>query len=534
MAARAATAILLCSALTLLGALGTVGAGDSPCAITSVCSEEILQQIPTDTLANLNYSATVTPSGYSDFVIRGVGPFPRVDPRNPGGPAPLHELYSGEFALAVGYNGMNPTFLERCFRYPEGDTQSPFLNLLAPAFDVDSDADGINEGMSRVGNDDLEVTVHYDMDVVLDGVAMGRGLAGGAAYQKSDPFTFRVSYDFRNISGANLTDLSVYKFDHTHPANNETGTDNNFVYDSVMHADGAFQDFRYDFTSFGTNSGLTDGYDTGSQITDHISIQYNLPPADFGMGTYDGHGAGIPSPSLFCTVVNGSPLGGEMSLFGGEVASAARFDLGDLAPDETRSFEMLFTMHSMAEGIDYTGCLRLNETAPGSQPTIGIEKGACTDQSSLAGTYDIVSGSLAELSFVDECNPGVFDCTALVNLVCLEKGYGFDRKTLMEDAHLLDARFYLVRPESRFSSYGMGRQLDGFPVERFLFTPSTVPDLDVVDICGGLTYDSEGSTAGAPYPDLPQRRFSFDVDAWARAVHQQLLSRAEAAAEPVP
>jgi hypothetical protein len=457
-----------------------------------------------------------------------------MDPRDPNGPAPLHELYSGEFAVAVSYDGMSPMFLERCLRYPEVDTMSNFLILQEPLFDTDTDSDGINEGMSRVANDDLEVTIHYDMDLQPEGMAMGRGLGPAPSYKLSDPFTLKLRYDFKNISGADLDNVDIFKFDHTHTANNETATGNNFVYDNVMYNFGALPGFNYDFTSYGTNSGLTDGFATGSQFTDHVSIQYDMAPAEYGFGTYDGHGAGNPSPSLYCTVKNGSTLGSEMTLFGGEVAGAARFSLGTIMPSETKSLEFLLAIQTEAEGDDFTGCLHLEEATPGTQPTITIGKGACPGQSSLIGQYDIVTGSLSDLSFVDGCSPGNFDCTAVQNLLCMEKGYGFDQKDLMADAHALDLIIYLSRPESRFTSWGSGRQLDGFPVERFLFTPSTVVNVDVVDVCASLNGSADFSASADHNPLLHQQRFTYDVDAWANEMHELLLERAKTPELPTP
>ena len=267
--------ILLCLAV------GAAHAGDCAVAITT-CTQEEIDNIPAVNYANLKQLVQAISSGYSDFAIVTRPPYPRKDPRDPEGPEPLHELLSGELATAVSYNGMLPMWTEMCMRYPEWKTSSNFMVEMAPAFDTDLDADGFNEGFGSVISPDLRLTTHYDWEDTGTGVAMGLAGLGGVQYKMSDRLVLKLRYELENVTADTLTGVSFYQMMHPHPANTETPTAD-IAYDSFMHTMGAYTDYRYDLTAVARNSGLTDGYPTGSEFLDHVSFSTNMMPADWGL-----------------------------------------------------------------------------------------------------------------------------------------------------------------------------------------------------------------------------------------------------------
>jgi hypothetical protein len=462
---------------------------DTECPVpVTACSAKEIEAIPVSILANPHWLLQVTPSGYSDFGIFTLPPFPRRDPRAPDGPGPLHEMFSGEWAAAVGYNNQPPIWLERCFRYPEWKTNSNFETVQEALFPDDPDGDGMNEGTSITRNDLLEITIHYDMELIPGGVAMGKGTADTTPLESSNPFALKLTYDLKNISANTLTGVSLYQFSHPHPANAEKPVVS-AGYDDVMHATGGLQNYRYDITGFATNSGLADGHPTGSTFNDHVGFSSRTMPPAWGLGTYQGHNPGDPGlPSSggmkplrgeHCDVEN-RMLANERTLLGAEAAGSMRLDLGTLAPNETKSAEVLLTFQSRARGVPATSCLRILDTRA-ADPRIQITRGACTNPIPTATTWDVVAGSIYDLAVVPGCDP-TFDCTQLINLRGLAKGYGLDRITLADDAHVSDTLYYLVRRAGRFTPWGDGNQGPGAPpLRRYYFTPVTAPGVDACD-----------------------------------------------------
>lgn len=476
----------------LLAASIAARAGDTICSpAIRACTVDEISALPVRDISTLLSSLQLTPSGYTDFGIVRKPPFPRWDPRTPGGPPPLHEMFSGEWAAAVGYDSMVPIWLESCLRYPEWRTNSNFSIVEVPDFSTDLDADGINEGSSLIRNPDLEIRIHYDFEIAPGGVAMGKGAADpGEAYETSDPFVFIQTYDIKNITTRTLQNLSLYQFAHMHPANAEEPIVD-IGWDDTAHPFGLYGTYRYDITGFSTNSGLTDNYPTGSTFRDHVSFSSSIMPAAHGLGSYRGHvpgdnglpasGGMKPIVGEHCDIEN-RMLANEATLLQDEAAGSMRFDLGNFAPGEMKSVSVMLSFQSRAHGIPAASCLEVvNERT--ADPEIRLTRGPCqrggTDDS---GPWDVMYGSLYDLQLVPGCSPS-FDCTALIAPVCVAQGYTSNEITVTEDAHLTDALFYLVRHSGRFTSWGSGASRAGEPpVERFFFTPTTAPGVDACDV----------------------------------------------------
>lgn len=453
----------------------------------TVCTQEELDTIPVAVYANPHWLMQFTPSGYSDFGVYTLPPFPRSDPRLPGGPDPLHEMFSGEWAAAIAYNGMEPIWLESCFRYPEWKTNSNFQILQEVLFPDDPDADGILEGSSVIANDHLEVTIRYDFDNTGTGVAMGRGMAREEPYELSNPFVLRQTYEIRNITDEAITGVHLYQLSHSHPANTETPTAS-IAYDDLPHPAGAHQDYRFDISGFATNSGLIDGFPTGSTFRDHVGLSANVAPNAHGLGSYRGHNpgdAGLPQTGGMKPVVGehcdieGQSLANEAFLANDEVAGSMRFDLGTILPNETKSVTVQLAFQSRARGIPAEACVQVVD-ASGADPVIRVTKGAC--QGAQAGQpLDVIQGSIADLRLAPGCSRA-FDCTIISDVRCVTKAHPFDRVTVPDDAHLSDSWYMLARYAGEFTSWGDGYQGIGAPdLKRFFFTPTTAPDVDACD-----------------------------------------------------
>ena len=85
-------------------------------------------------LANPDWDITLTEFGFSDLLIYNAGPFPA---------GYLHEMLSGEWAAAIGYDGLDTPeaamWLEPMLLYPNWVTNSTF-NVVLPLTDLmDSD-----------------------------------------------------------------------------------------------------------------------------------------------------------------------------------------------------------------------------------------------------------------------------------------------------------------------------------------------------------------------------------------------------------
>jgi len=303
-------------------------------------------------------------------------------------------------------------------------------------------------------------------------------------------------FTVENISGGMLNNVSLYGMVAPHPANTEwNGTSG--AYDWTLHSVGGFMDYFWDVTAQATNSGLTDGYATGSQFDDAVSYSVNILAGAWDIDTYKGHQFGDdgittdpndanmnglkPLCGTHCNIEN-QAMNNATMLTGAEFSGGFRLDAGDLAAAATWLGDVLLSVDSRAIGQPAQACGHLTET--GGDPVLMMNKGMCPAPAATTLSYDFAMGSKYELSRVSPCGTGPkgnFDCTALVNLVCKARQYGMDRIQLDDDAHETDVLFYLARVSQVNGSYGMGNNIPGTMDEllRFYFTSQTAP----VDVC---------------------------------------------------
>lgn len=373
-----------------------------------------------------------TDAGYSDYIIQTAGAFPQNA---------IHEFVSGEWGAAIGYDGIETRlpapqktmWLEPEWTYPTWTTNSAFTVDSPGTFPFDSDGDGLPEGSAVISNGDVEVTLGWDFVDTVDGTPMGRG--GGSSI-RSNRYVMLVTYAIKNLTSTTMTGVRFYQFLHGHPANDER-PEVRAVYDTGFYT-GPFQDFRYDVTEYSTNTGDTLGEPTGCMFQDHIGFSTEIAPADWGLGSFSGHGD-RPATGLHVDVENDT-LGNQTSLGPDEAAGATRIDVGSIAPGASSSVRVLLSIRSddlSPNPATVTACARMQDM--GVDSLLRLDKGACgtgvPDQA-----WDVIVGDLRSLH---DYGGGV---VTLGNVECVANDLAQDRvtfQTLLSDCR--PAVFVLAR-----------------------------------------------------------------------------------------
>ncbi len=284
-------------------------------------------------LANPHWDITLTDYGFSDVLF--------YNDRAAVGQC-LPEMLSGEWAAAVGYDGIedglgfplaeSSMWIEPQFLYPDWSTNSAFSVVSPGTLLPDFDADGLPEGFSVVSNGTLEIRIDSDMLDTGAGTPMGLRDDGFLA---SDRYVLLQTYTLTNVSGGSLYGLRFYQLLHGHPANTEVPTVR-AVYDPTVHP-GVLSGFRYDITQFVTSSGAPDGSPTGFRFFDLIGLSSAVAPQGWTLGHFRGHAFGKPPDDDVEPDGDGDgthyeverdSLENEETYGPDEVAGAMRWDLG--------------------------------------------------------------------------------------------------------------------------------------------------------------------------------------------------------------
>jgi hypothetical protein len=392
---------------------------------------------------NPHWHILVTDAGYSDFIIYTEGAFPQ---------GALHEFVSGEWAAAVGYDGIalpapqRSMWLEPEWSYPAWTSNSTFLTLTPQDIPSDTDGDGLPEGSAVIGNGTVQVTITWDMQDTVTGTPMG---LGNGTSVLSDRYVLLVTYAIKNLKTTNLTGVRFYPFLHAHPANDER-PQVRAVYDTTAYA-GALSTFRYDVTQFSTNSGEIDGSPSGCMFLDHITFSTEVPPADFGLGHFRGH-TDRPATGLHLDVENDTLM--NQTAFGpDEAAGATRIDVGTIAPSATQSVTVLLAVRSQDQtpgATHATACVRIT---PGTDPGVRVDKGACA-AGSPGGPYDVIRGSLQNL----------LDAGGFVNLDpvgCVADELMQDRVTVQSTLSACQPAVFVLVRNGAFQQFDYGSASNG-------------------------------------------------------------------------
>lgn len=283
----------------------------------------------------------VTDFGYADFALD----------RRPGFVG--REYLSGEWAAAVGYEDesgpVGPIWLQRQWLYPDWVSNSDFgvEQGVAPlSRGSPTNAWGFPVFQSAVTNGQVRITLWYEMMDSGEGIAAGivprsRDWAGRAIW--TDRYVFRQTCVISNRTTSILRKLRWFQFVH--------GLESmNGVYDDRDYG-GVLGEYRYDLTLHGRSVARDTRTDTAVLLHDVLTLHAARPPVAWEVGYYgrvqaDSHIMGKPSVGVHWSVETNALTG--LDYFappeGRYVSGALAWDLGDLAPGQAVTQEVLLTV----------------------------------------------------------------------------------------------------------------------------------------------------------------------------------------------
>jgi len=312
------------------------------------------------TLANPHWNITLTDFGYSDFLLDNT---PGFEGR---------EYLSGEWGAAVGYEvsgGANVTaqWLEPQFAYPNWTTNSKFT-VTDPLTQTGWNADNLPIAQSVINNGVLEITQRFEMLDTVTGTPMGTkpASAGGAGtFHDSNRYVMKHTYTVKNITAAAVSNVQLFQF--LHGLNSQRG-----VYDNRLYT-GPLGNFRYDTTLAGVDAWAAGA---GAGLEDFISFHATSEPTAHEIGYYgiegngvDDHSMGKPSTGVHLSIEADTLQGTDHFAPPTRwVGGAQRWTLGNLAPGQSASFDVLLSILTgtkVAAGASSTGSCDGGSSVPG-------------------------------------------------------------------------------------------------------------------------------------------------------------------------
>ncbi|MCB1279182.1 putative Ig domain-containing protein [Prosthecobacter sp.] len=297
------------------------------------------------TLANPNWNITLSDFGYSDFLLDNT---PGFEGR---------EYLSGEWGSAVAYtrNGTPhvPTWLEPNFLYPDWQTNSDFHVVTGIHF-VGLNLDGLPIAESVISNDDLEITLRFEMVDTVVGTPMGitpASSAGAPVSVDSNRYVMNQSFTVKNVSGTTITNLQLFQL--LHGFISQHGQYDNRTYP------GKLGEYQYDVTMAGVDDSAAGADSSSVGLEDLIGFHAKTAPTAFELGYYgiegngiDDHNVGKPSDGVHLSVEDNwqhAPYAGRQGRDNFApptrwIAGAQRWDLGSLAPDQTVSMDIVLSL----------------------------------------------------------------------------------------------------------------------------------------------------------------------------------------------
>jgi hypothetical protein len=350
------------------------------------------------TVANPNWNITLSDYGYSDFLLDNT---PGFEGR---------EYLSGEWGAAVAYevggNAVAPKWLERNFLFPDWATNSDF-NVDSPITQTGLNADGLPIAQSVISNNDLRITLRFEMIDTVVGTPMGTKAAsatGDATFLNSNRYVMKQTATIQNISGSTITGLRFFQL--LHGLSSQRG-----VYDNRPHA-GPLGEFQYDTTLSGLDPWSAGAGTSSAGLEDYIGFHAINAPGAHEIGHYgiegngvDDHSMGKPSDGVHLSIEDNwssAPYSVRQGRDSFEpqqrwVAGAQRHDLGGLAPNQSASIDVLL---SILTGTSVT-------TGSGSS-------GSCNGGSGVPGgldygfeTVDSPGSCFASFSRADDAEVGI-------------------------------------------------------------------------------------------------------------------------------
>ena len=371
------------------------------------------------TLANPHWNIWLTDSGYSDFMLDNT---PGFEGR---------EYLSGEWGGAVAYvaNGapVQPQWFEPRFLFPDWNTGTSFTTKTAIA-QVGINVDGLPIAESVLANNDLEVTLRFEMIDTVVGTPMGAAAdsdGGAGNHVTSSRYVLQQTYTLKNISGSTLSDVQLFQF--LHGLQSERG-----VYDGRLYA-GTLGHFRHDTTLAGVDAYAVSAGSSSAGLEDFISFHATTAPDAHEIGYYgiegnglDDHSIGKPSDGVHLSVENNWTSTPYSTRLGTDsfapshrwIAGAQRWTLGSLAPGQSTSFDVLLSILTgtkVTSGTGSTGGCNGGSSVPG-----GVDyefedvssEGSCFGEFSKADDDEIAirvaAGEIDPISFMTPGGPVQF------------------------------------------------------------------------------------------------------------------------------
>lgn len=320
------------------------------------------------TLANPNWNITLTDFGYSDFLLDNTPGFVG------------REYLSGEWGSAVAYtrsngNTVSPKWMEPNFMYPDWKTNSDF-HVVEGIHLVGTNLDGLPIARSIIANNDLEVTLRFEMVDTVTGTPMGVNAASSATAPKSvnsNRYVMNQTFTVKNISGGSVSNVQLFQLLHGF-------TSQRGVYDNRSYA-GKLSTYQYDATLAGvdqTSVGADGASTTG--LEDYIAFHSKVAPTAFEIGAYgtegngiDDHSVGKPSDGVHLSIEDnwqGAPFLGRKNrdYFAPAnrwVAGGQRWDLGTIASGQSVNFDIMLSLLT-GTTVTITGGSNGNNTGGGS------------------------------------------------------------------------------------------------------------------------------------------------------------------------
>ncbi len=326
-------------------------------------------------LGNPHWNISLTDYGYSDFLLDNT---PGFEGR---------EYLSGEWGAAVGYQKgattVSPKWLEPQFAYPDWLTGSPF-HVVTPLTQNGLNTAGLPIASSVISNGDLEITLRFEMVDTVVGVPMGitpKTSANPAESIASSRYVLKQTCTLRNTSGQAISNLQLFQF--LHGLHSLRGVFDNRAYPGV------FSEFQHDVTLAGIDAWAVGAGSSSAGLEDLLSFHASVAPSAFEIGTYgtsgngvDDHWSGKPSDGVHFSVENNWQSAPYSTRQGTDnfnpanpwVSGAQRWNLGNLAPGQSASLDVLLSVR--------TGTL-VTPATPGDPGT-----GGCNGGSSVPGGID--------------------------------------------------------------------------------------------------------------------------------------------------
>jgi hypothetical protein len=260
-----------------------------------------------------------------------------------------HEMCTGDIAAACWYQnistGNEAAWLTDRFVIPTFDTAEHFgdFDELPPDHYVNNNA---NSGWSKINDGKLQVKIHYE--VVDLGEQDVNGVGGSPiafrdanntpVFIYSDRYILLMTYKFKNLSQtSDINNLEFYQMMHGHPAyawNNLYGCyETANFYDPLVNyqpCDSNHQtgNFKYDITSWNGPQ-----Y-TGDEHIDWMCFSATIAPASVDFNEFE------DTVSAMRTNIENRNLNGRTSWANDDMAGAAKWNIGNLMPGQTKSITL--------------------------------------------------------------------------------------------------------------------------------------------------------------------------------------------------